>query len=296
LKAAIFINNSSGSNVGKDGIQIIRDSFNSKTIDTDVIEVMPHELRESVKNALNKKVYDIIIAAGGDGTVSSIASVLTGTGIPMGILPLGTLNHFARDLRIPFDTEPAIEIISKLNTADIDIAEVNGHHFVNNSSIGIYPHMVKKRDVYKEMLGTGKWISLILAFFKIFRLFPLYTIEITEKKTIHKMRSPFVFIGNNDYTMSLYELGERKEISKGHLTLYYAKCKSRLCILKLAVLTIFNLIDQSENFVMSYNETFKINSRKNTVSVSVDGEVKRMELPLVYKIHKKSLKVIVPDK
>ena len=84
---------------------------------------------------------DAIVVGGGDGSVRTVAGVLADTGVPLGVLPLGTLNHFAKDLGIPLKVEQAAAAIAAGHTRNVDIAEVNGKTFINNSSIGIYPYM-----------------------------------------------------------------------------------------------------------------------------------------------------------
>src|SRR3954447_6264864 len=86
-----------------------------------------------------------VVAAGGDGTVSAVASALAGTDRVMGVLPAGTLNHFAKDLRLPLTLADAARVIAAARTTGVDVGEVNGRCFVNNSSIGLYPHVVVKR-------------------------------------------------------------------------------------------------------------------------------------------------------
>ena len=85
-----------------------------------------------------------IVAGGGDGTISSVAAVLAGTTKTLGVLPLGTLNHFAKDLNIPIDLEGAINIISEGHIQSVDVGEVNGHIFINTSSLGVYRSIVRE--------------------------------------------------------------------------------------------------------------------------------------------------------
>ncbi|MGB6195357.1 MAG: diacylglycerol kinase family protein, partial [Methyloceanibacter sp.] len=82
---------------------------------------------------------DAVVVGGGDGSIRTVAGVLAQTGVPLGILPLGTLNHFAKDLGIPLHLKEAAEVIAKGEKRTVDLAEVNGETFINNSSIGIYP-------------------------------------------------------------------------------------------------------------------------------------------------------------
>src|SRR5687768_14742182 len=88
--------------------------------------------RESLRQGAS-----VIVAGGGDGTISTVASILADSGADLGVLPLGTLNHFAKDLRIPLEMPDAIETIVHGHTMRVDVGEVNGRRFVNNSSLGV---------------------------------------------------------------------------------------------------------------------------------------------------------------
>ena len=84
-----------------------------------------------------------IVAGGGDGTVNAVAGKLAGTDTVLGVLPMGTLNHFARDVGVPRSLEAAVRNVFTGKIAEVDVGEVNGRVFVNNSGIGFYPHFVR---------------------------------------------------------------------------------------------------------------------------------------------------------
>src|SRR5690625_3342904 len=96
----------------------------------------------------------LLIVGGGDGTVSTAARYLAGKEIRLAIICLGTRNHFAGDLAIPVDPEEALALIDHMKTAVVDLGEVNGHLFVNNASIGIYPKIV---DMREEKMKRDGW-------------------------------------------------------------------------------------------------------------------------------------------
>src|SRR5207249_4336821 len=100
--------------------------------------------------------YRIVVAGGGDGTMNAVASAIFGTDKTMGVLPMGTLNHFARDLGIPLALDRAIAVIAEGESAQIDVAEVNGNIFINNSSIGLYSALVRYR-IDNQKVGYSKW-------------------------------------------------------------------------------------------------------------------------------------------
>src|SRR5690606_10208238 len=141
-----------------------------------------------------------LIVGGGDGSVSTAAQCLAGTGIALGVLPLGTLNHFARDLGLPLDWREAVEALAQAECRAIDVAEVNGRVFVNNCSIGAYAEAVRKRDALRSMHGTGKWWAMALATLAVFRRLRRIRIRVTAGGVARPLRTPFVVVSNNQYT------------------------------------------------------------------------------------------------
>jgi diacylglycerol kinase family enzyme len=178
------------------------------------------DLAVEVRRAIEAKP-DAIVAAGGDGTVSAVASALAGSDIPLGVLPTGTLNHFAKDLGIPLRLEDAARVIGAGSARHIDIATVNGRTFINNSSIGIYPHIVQKRDEIRERLGRGKWSAMLRAFLTVFTRYPTVHVRINSPTIAFERNTPFVFVGNNHYEISLNMLGKRPALDGHELCVYF---------------------------------------------------------------------------
>ena len=106
---------------------------------------------------------DAVVVGGGDGSIRTVASVLAGSDVPLGIIPLGTLNHFARDLRIPVFADRAIAVIASGEKRYVDVGEINGKIFINNSSIGIYPYLVLERERRRRRKRLSKWTAIVLA-------------------------------------------------------------------------------------------------------------------------------------
>ncbi len=141
---------------------------------------------------------DTLVAAGGDGTVNAVAAVAVETGATLGVLPAGTLNHFAKDLRIPLDPAEAVDTIVAGHVQMVDVGEVNGRIFVNNSSIGIYPRMVWERDG-EQRRGRRKAVAFGIAMLRTWRNYRTFAGRLLIDGTPHVVRTPFVFIGNNEY-------------------------------------------------------------------------------------------------
>src|SRR3954454_7416050 len=135
----------------------------------------------------------MVVAAGGDGTMNAVAGALVGTETPMGVLPLGTLNHFAKDLKIPLELEGAVATIMTGRIAHIDIGEVNGHVFLNNSSIGIYPWIVREREM-EQRKGYRKWVAFARASISALKRYSLLHVRLRmEGHDEVEVETPFVF-------------------------------------------------------------------------------------------------------
>ncbi|SDP78985.1 lipid kinase, YegS/Rv2252/BmrU family [Actinopolyspora xinjiangensis] len=96
----------------------------------------PARLVETVRTAVDEG-HDLVIIGGGDGTISSVVDVLAHTGVPMGLLPLGTANDFARTLEIPTEIEKACETIARGKVVDIDLGLCGNNYYANRASVGI---------------------------------------------------------------------------------------------------------------------------------------------------------------
>ena len=115
-----------------------------------------------------RAVGELVVAGGGDGTLSAVAAALVGTDTALGVLPMGTLNHFAKDLGIPLKLEKAVQTLFTGKIARVDVGEVNGRIFLNNSSIGFYPRIVQARK-REQRRGRSKWVAFAQAAATVFR-------------------------------------------------------------------------------------------------------------------------------
>ena len=204
----------------------VADALAAAGVDADVRSVAGDQLDDEAKSAVAAGV-DAVIAGGGDGTISTIAAALAGGETPLGVLPLGTLNHFAKDLGIPFELAAAAKIIAANNPRRIDLARVNDQIFVNNSSLGVYARALVDRDATRDRWGLGKWPAMTLAALKTFRRAPLIHVRLDAEGTIDQLKTPMIFVGNNRYRLDLLNVGARDRLDEGVLSLYVARVKSR---------------------------------------------------------------------
>jgi diacylglycerol kinase family enzyme len=274
----------------------IAEAFRDTGIEATIEMIDGKDMVERARAAVRAGT-DAVVAGGGDGTVRSVAGVLAGTGTALGVLPLGTLNHFARDLGIPEDIPEAARALAGADVREIDLGEVNGEVFVNNSGLGFYPPVVQERDRQRKREGRNKWVAAGVALVKLLPRVPaLHLSLVFEGKKVER-KTRFVLVGNNEYKMSVFTPGERNLFDSGDLYLYIANCPDRFCLLRLALLALVSNASRSDRFDSWCIPELTIDvhgKRKKKIPVILDGEVLLLEPPLCYRTRPKELRVLVP--
>lgn len=299
-RVVVLVNSSSGTVNGKDEIMRsqMREAFAARDIAAD-LRFLPGNLMESAAREACDKAktgdIDAVIVSGGDGTIRTVAGIVAGCGIPLGVVPGGTFNHFAKDLGLPLDVDAAVDVIAAGHMRAIDAAEVNGRVFINNSSVGIYPYLVIDRE-RRRRRGLPKMLAMAWSITRAIRNLPLRRLSITAEGWSERLRSPCVFIGNNEYNMQGRQTGTRNKLDDGKLYLLVARQTGVWPLLLLALRIVFGRLDQAEDLRVSSVEAVTITSRRRRLLVASDGEVERMRTPLHYRIRPGALRVFAPMK
>lgn len=271
----------------------LADIFKDEQIETDIsLARSGAEVIELARKAA-REPYQVIVAAGGDGTVNSVAAEVIDSDKIFGVLPLGTLNHFARDVGIPTDLQQAARTIIAGHTIEVDAAEVNNRIFLNNSSLGLYPMIVREREKHQR-LGFGKWPAFIWATIQALRRNPFLDVRLRVNNELLDRTTPFVFVGNNEYAMDLFNIGMRDRLDKGELSIYITHATSRLKLIALALRAAVGRLRNDKDFLEFRSDEVRIQTARKRVRVAFDGEVEVMEGPLQYRVRSRALRVIVP--
>ncbi len=234
-----------------------------------------------------------VVAGGGDGTVNAVAGALVGTDTALGVLPMGTLNHFAKDLGIPLGLEAAVRNIFTGQITKIDVGEVNGRVFVNNSGIGLYPHIVRQREE-QQRHGHVKWVAFVLAVGSVLRRYARLRVRLhmDEAEALARV-TPFLFVGNNRYEIAGLEIGRRASLDSGRLWVCMAPRTGRRNLVRMALRALMGRVTNHELNAFE-TEEFWVQTGTPRLNVSTDGEVSIMDAPLHYRIRPHALGVIVP--
>lgn len=236
----------------------------------------------------------LVIVGGGDGSVGAAASALAGTGTALGILPLGTLNHFARDLGIPTGLEDAAAVLTQGSQRRVDVAELNGRTFINNSAIGLYPLMVLDRDLQRERLGRSKRLAMLVASLRTLARFNHQRLTLTINEQRERIDTPLLFVGNNDYRIDIGAPGQRSSLDDGQLCVMVMRKKTRRGLIAASIRALFDRARRDDMERIAGVERLQVGSRRSHLTVSLDGEVISAAPPLDYRIRKRALRVIAP--
>ncbi len=251
---------------------------------------------DQIRNFIESAVADgceVLVAGGGDGTINTAASVLVDGNVPLGVLPLGTLNHFAKDLGIPLELEDAARVVLERTECRVDVGEVNGRVFVNNSSLGVYPAIVRLRERY-QATGRGKWVAALWASLVVLRRNPFLAVRIIVDGQSTVRRTPFVFIGNNEYRMAGLNAASREKLVGKHIAVYLLNADRRVGLLRLAWQVLTKGVDEVKELDLLTVEEATIETRRSRLQVALDGEVVILASPLEYRVRPAALRVCVP--
>ena len=268
--------------------------FRGLGVDASIRELThPCDIPLAAREALDGHPH-AVVAGGGDGTVSAVASVLAGTPTPLGVLPLGTLNHFAKDAGIPLDLQEAARTIAAGCTRRVDVGRVNDRIFMNNASIGVYPSFVETRERLRGR-GRSKWTALALATADVLRREGEVTIRLEGARTRIAARSPFVFVGNNEYLVEGVKLGARTRLDAGRLHAYFAPPVRTPALPKLFAQALLGFA-RREHAIESIagSELWIDIPFTPTIHVACDGEVLTLGTPLHCRSWPGALNVFTP--
>jgi diacylglycerol kinase family enzyme len=303
LRLCVLVNAGGGSVQGRDLEPLLREAFEQHGLEATIRMLPGAELEAAAREALEQtgpdRHYDAVVAGGGDGTIGLVAGIMAGSGRAFGVLPLGTLNHFAKDLGLPQDIDGAVAVIAARQLHSVDVAEVNGRVFVNNSSIGLYASMVADRDRQQRRSGWGKWPAMTLAFWRVVLRYPLRRVRVLAQggeagPWTRRYRTPLLFIGNNAYEVSLPRPGTRAVLDDGKLSMFIVRHRRPWGLLKVAARAMLGQLRHGQDFESHTVTQVEIQSRSAWMRVSVDGEVTPMRPPLRYAIRPRALRVFAP--
>jgi diacylglycerol kinase family enzyme len=279
MPGAIFVNPRSGSDATS--VEELRRRFPGH----DVTEARPDELPAAVRMAVAAGA-EFVGAAGGDGTIRTVAAELVATGVPLLPVPVGTRNHFARDVGVA-DLDAA-EKAANGRVRTIDVGQVNEKFFVNNSCIGIYPKIVIRREVHQRRLRKG--VANVVAAYEQLRLGERVDVEVDGVTC----RAWMVFVGNGTYGEGLLDLADRESVDDGLLDVRVVRADRPWSRLRIVGALLLGRLARSPLVLQWRTAATVVNLNRTRVEVALDGEVELLAPPLRFRCRANQLRVLVP--
>jgi diacylglycerol kinase family enzyme len=253
-----------------------------------VVECEPDDVESLTRDAIDQEM-DFVAVAGGDGTIRCAAQVLAGTGVPLLPIPAGTRNHFAKDLGIP-TIDDAVAAVGG-DVRRVDVGRVNDHRFVNNSSIGIYPRIVVRREAHEHRFPKGL-ASVVATWEQIRHRGQRFGVTVDDRH----FTAWLVFVGNGRYGEGLIDLADRESLDGNELDVRVALADKPMARVRLILAVLFGRLVRSPLLERMCATAVDIDlEQRSTVEVALDGEVERIETPLRYCSEAGALSVLVPS-
>jgi len=261
----------------------------------DVHAVQPTDIARTIRDVVAAGAKRILVS-GGDGTIATAAAELLNTKAELAILPGGTLNHFARDLGVSTESAEALELAVRGSCRGVDIGVVNGHVFLNTSSVGAYVRFVRIRERLERRFGYR--VASALAAVRILFQMRRFAVELEVDGQPRIYRTPLVFIGVGERELQLPTLGSRVADGNRGLHVLVVNGRSRARLLALALAAVARGVDvvartpELDSFLV---ERCRITLPRST-AVAVDGELVAMHETLEYELHRDALQVVCPPR
>ncbi|MEY8838177.1 diacylglycerol kinase family protein [Cribrihabitans sp. XS_ASV171] len=247
-------------------------------------------LSEATQSGVN-----CVVAAGGDGTICGVAGSLAGTGIELGVIPLGTFNYFARSFGIPQNLEEAIDMICEGVSQPINLGSVNGRAFLNNASIGLYPSILERREGIYRRWGRSRlaaYWSVLVAMATVYR--PL-TMRISIDGEVRRAKSPMVFVAVSAYQLDEFAIQGADVIRNGEFAVFLAPNCGRFRLIWKALLIALRGVREGRDFTLLSGKKVTVETSRSTSVVARDGERERMDNPYEFSLMNDAIRLRVPD-
>jgi diacylglycerol kinase family enzyme len=294
----VVLNGAAGTLAGLDCADVaarIEAAFSSAGHTARVVVSAPDRLDADIRAAAADSAADVVVIGGGDGTVSRAAGRLDPLGKAMGVLPLGTLNLFARDLGIPVDLDAALAALATAELRKVDLGEVGGHVFLSNATFGIYPRMVRARERRRRRTGVSKWPAMIWAALRTLRRPRTLTLQVEPDSEPMVVRTALFMVANNRVADTLGPYLTRETVDGGELALYIARPRTALGLVKVALAAIAGRVNDNPDLIAEGGaRTVVVNGRKPAYPVALDGEVVDLAPPMTFRLRARSLAVLCP--
>ena len=273
--------------------QALHDLFAAQGLVVTIDDRRDVPLDRRIKEAVNGPA-NVIVAAGGDGTITALAGALVDSDKSLAILPLGTVNALAKDLHVPLDLPGAVAALATGETHRIDVGEVNGRIFLHKVVIGVIPGVAAGRERIRGREGTAK-LGFLLYFFRRLTRSRRMAVAIEADNGPRRIeRAQAIAVASNSYDEGMGQFFSRSSLDQGTLTLYVVHHLTVGDVFRLTTRMLLGRWQDDEALTIDTVQSVSITTHKQLLKVMLDGEIETVHTPLDFRIRQKALSVIVP--
>lgn len=248
---------------------------------------------ETMEKAASTRGIDGLIAGGGDGTISAAAGIAWKSGITLGVVPAGTMNLFARSLKLPLDIWDVLDHLAKADRKDIDIASANGRSFVHQFSAGMHARMVRYRNSMKFASRLGKIRASTRAAVGVMFNPPQFEVEFKIGGETGHRKVSAISVSNNEFGPD--PLMYADNLDRGQLGFYTANPLKPSGVARLVFDIVRGKLKENASVTTMTVPEVELHFPKKRLDLRcvIDGELLPMERDILLKIHAGELNVLV---
>lgn len=251
--------------------------------------------KEAVAIARKSPDTDVVVAAGGDGTLRSIAEQVRGTGATFGVIPVGTFNFFARTHLVPEDHEGAVRLLLTGNARPIRLGSLNGRTFLINASLGIYAKSIREREENTAKFGRNRFVVIASTLKTMLSRHRLLHVRLTSDNKEKRIDTPMIFVGNNALQMRNLSLPVADCFKTHRLAVVVMKPVRGVEMLRVLSHGFARTLDKEERVSQFCTESLTIESRRTHQTVALDGELFKMTSPFAITSDSEAVRMITPE-
>lgn len=242
-----------------------------------------------------KRCGGAVVAAGGDGTINTVAGVLLGSGCPLGLLPQGTFNYFGRAHGVPQEPADAARSLLRARVEPVQVGQVNGQIFLVNASLGLYPQLLEDRESYTAQFGRSRLVAFAGAIMTLLRWRGQIPLRLQTRAGIETVRTTTLFVGNNYVQLERLGLPEAEAVKAGLLAVMAVRPLGPRAMLGLLLRGLLGRLGDASNVDSFAVQRLWAEPRGiRRIKVAVDGEVMWMRSPLLFEVAPQPLLLMVP--
>ena len=270
ISAIVILNSRSGQGRDPALVQKLKSIAATLGVSCNIVSVPNPSDVIAVARKAARSSYDVVIAAGGDGTINAVGSELIGTGKRMGVLPLGTFNYFAREMGVPTDLEVAFQTCFLGEARSVTVGEVNGRMFLNNASIGLYPVILAVREQAYRRWGRSRLLAYWSVLTALLRPRLNMKLTITSDGRRHTMQTPLLFVARNATQLDEFRVPGVRCVNEDGFSVDALRSLGRLGLLRIAWRALVGKLEPQYDFDMICTGAMRVESRRMLRTVAFD--------------------------